>query len=178
MSLTDATGRSTTFDYGLSAQPLLVTQITDPFGRSATLTYDSMGRLKSITDVLGLTSSFSYDASSLVNAMTTPLWDDKLCLIGETAGSLPDLSRFVQATDPLEHTERLKLRHQAPDIPFSDLRHRAPGYGLRIVCCGIGTHFTGDRMPTTLQRGFIRRPGTSIGFIFQPQHHGSTRLKP
>ena len=118
-SLTDATGRSTTFDYGLSAQPLLVTQITDPFGRSATLTYDSMGRLESITDVLGLTSSFSYDASSLVDAMTTPYGTTNFAY-GETAGSLPNLSRFVQATDPLKHTERLEFRHQAPGISFSD----------------------------------------------------------
>src|SRR6202020_1695342 len=60
ISVTDATGRQTTFTYGVTLQPLLVTRITDPFGRSANLTYDSSGRLRSITDILGLTSSFSY----------------------------------------------------------------------------------------------------------------------
>jgi YD repeat-containing protein len=119
--LTDATGRSTTFSYGLSNQPLLVTQITDPFGRSATLTYDTMGRLSSITDVLGLTSSFTYDASSLINAMTTPYGTTSFAY-GDARGNL----RFLQATDPLGHPERLEFRHQAPGIPASDLGSTVP----------------------------------------------------
>ena len=71
-AITDATGRMTTFSYGLTTQPLLVTKITDPFGRSAQLAYDSSNRFVQITDVLGLKSQFTYDASSLINAMTTP----------------------------------------------------------------------------------------------------------
>ena len=67
-TLTDATGPQTTFSYGPASSPLLVTQITDPFGRSAVLTYDGAGRLSSITEVIGLTSSFTYDASSLVTS--------------------------------------------------------------------------------------------------------------
>jgi YD repeat-containing protein len=70
-TVTDATGRQTTLAYGLPARPLQVTQITDPFGRSATLAYDASGRLSSITDIIGLTSSFTYDANSLVNSSTT-----------------------------------------------------------------------------------------------------------
>ena len=70
--MTDAAGRVTSFAYGRIGQPLLVTKITDPFNRSAVLGYDLYGRLTSITDVLGLTASFSYDANSLVDAMTTP----------------------------------------------------------------------------------------------------------
>ena len=77
-SLTDATGRNTTFTYGSSASPLLITKITDPFGRSATLTYNSSGQLTSITDIIGLTSRFAYDTSGLVNSLTTPYGDDEL----------------------------------------------------------------------------------------------------
>jgi YD repeat-containing protein len=72
VSLTDAAGRQTTFTYGLANRPLLITKITDPFGRSAALTYDSGYRLSSITDIIGITSSFTYDANSLVNSLTTP----------------------------------------------------------------------------------------------------------
>jgi hypothetical protein len=36
-SVTDATGRTTTLSYGLGGHPLLVSAITDPFSRSATL---------------------------------------------------------------------------------------------------------------------------------------------
>jgi RHS repeat-associated protein len=119
-SFTDATGRSTTFSYGLTAQPLLVTQITDPFGRSAQLAYDSSGRLSQITDVLGLTSQLTYDASSLVNALTTPY--------GTTSFSFGGTGdqRFIQATDPLGHTERLEYRQIAPGLPFSDPSNTVP----------------------------------------------------
>jgi YD repeat-containing protein len=71
-SLTDATGRHTTFSYDSPGRPLLISKITDPFGRSARLAYDDLCRLVSITDVIGLVSSFTYDANWLVNAMTTP----------------------------------------------------------------------------------------------------------
>jgi len=72
VSLTDATGRKTTFSYRSPISPLLITAITDPFGRSAKLTYDNGGRLSSITDVIGLTSKFTYDSSSLIDSLTTP----------------------------------------------------------------------------------------------------------
>src|SRR5262249_36440205 len=72
VSLTDATGRQTTFGYGSRISPLLITQIADPFGRSAALRYDGDGRLSSIIDVLGLTSQFTYDAASLINSLATP----------------------------------------------------------------------------------------------------------
>jgi RHS repeat-associated protein len=114
-SLTDATGRSTTFSYGLGSRPLLVTTITDPFGRSAQITYDANGRLSQITDVLGLTSQFSYDASSLINKMVTPYGTTQFAY-GSTDGN----ERFLQATDPLGHTERLEYLQGAPGIPFSD----------------------------------------------------------
>jgi YD repeat-containing protein len=37
---------------------LRITEVTDPFGRSATLTYTAQGQLASITDVIGITSTF------------------------------------------------------------------------------------------------------------------------
>jgi YD repeat-containing protein len=54
----DATRRQTTFTYGMAGRSLFFTEITDPFHRSATMTYDTSGHLSSITDVIGLTSSF------------------------------------------------------------------------------------------------------------------------
>jgi RHS repeat-associated protein len=118
-SLTDGTGRSTTFSYGLSSQPLLVTAITDPFGRSATLTYDG-GRLSTITDVLPLTSSFHYDAAGLVDSMKTPYGTTSFAYGDTATADQRFVQRFVQATDPLGHTERLEYRQPAPGIPTSD----------------------------------------------------------
>ncbi len=111
MSLTDATGRQTTFTYGLAGYPLSITQITDPFGRSATLTYDSNQRLNSITDVIGLTSSFTYDPNSLVNSLTTPYGTSTFAYTAPGTSAPP---RFVQVTDPLGNHEREEWLEPAP----------------------------------------------------------------
>jgi YD repeat-containing protein len=118
-SLTDATGRQTTFTSGNASFPLQVTQIADPFGRSATLSYDSDGRLLSITDVLGLTSSYTYDANSLVDALTTPY--------GKTTFNYGSsgFGRWVQATDPLGYNEREESLQPAP-TPFTEPADTVP----------------------------------------------------
>ena len=113
-TVTDAIGRDTAFAYGQPGQPLLVTRITDPFGRSASLAYDASGRLASITDALGLQSSFHYDSASLIDRMATPYGTTTFAYGGDGT------SRWLQATDPLGHTERLEFQQQAPGIPFSD----------------------------------------------------------
>lgn len=65
-SLVDAIGQVTTIDYALASDPLKITKVTDPFGRSATFTYTADGtHLASITDVLGITSSYTYGFSSI-----------------------------------------------------------------------------------------------------------------
>jgi RHS repeat-associated protein len=110
-SLTDATGRVTTFTYGITGHPLLVSKITDPFGRSAVLTYDGNYRLSSITDIIGLTSSFAYDANSLVNSLTTPYGTTSFAYTAPGTAAPP---RYVQVTDPLGHSEREEWLEPAP----------------------------------------------------------------
>ena len=122
VSLTDATGRQTSFSYGLASKPLLVTAITDPFGRSATLTYDSSGRLSSITDVIGITSSFTYDVNSLVNSMTTPYGTTSFSFTAPGTSGPP---RFVDVTDPMGYHEREEWLEPAP-IPSSDPTSTVP----------------------------------------------------
>ena len=104
VSLQDATGRLTTFSYQLTAFPLLVTQITDPFGRNATFSYSSDGHLSSLTNVLGITSSYTYDSSFLVNSLTNPY--------GTTTFTYGDIGneRYLYATDPLGYTEAEQFR--------------------------------------------------------------------
>jgi RHS repeat-associated protein len=117
VSMTDATGRQTTFSYTQPAEPLLVTKITDPFGRSATFTYDIYSRLSSITDILGLTSSFTYDANSLVDAMTTPYGTTNFAYTAPGTAGPP---RFLDITDPLGYHEREEWVEPGPNIPDSD----------------------------------------------------------
>jgi RHS repeat-associated protein len=116
VSLTDATGRDTTFSYGLAGKPLLVTKITDPFGRSATLTYDFSGRLSSITDIIGLTSQVGYDANSLVNSLTTPYGTTTFVYTPPGTSAPP---RYAQATDPEGNSERVEWFEPA-SIPSSE----------------------------------------------------------
>jgi RHS repeat-associated protein len=119
-AIKDATARSTTFSYTNTAFPLQVTKITDPFKRAATLTYDSTGRLIQITDVLGLVSKYTYDANSLVDALTTPYGTTNFSY-GQNGNSL-----YLQATDPLGYTERVEYIQGAPGIPFSDPSNTVP----------------------------------------------------
>lgn len=122
VSLTDATGRQTTFSYNQPANPLLVTKITDPFGRSAILNY-SYGNLESITDILGLTSSFTYDTNLLVDAMATPYGTTSFSYTAPGTAGPP---RFLDITDPLGYHEREEWVEPAPNIPDSDPADTVP----------------------------------------------------
>jgi RHS repeat-associated protein len=70
----DADGRTNTIDY-FTSHPYstnLVRQITDAYGRTATLAYDSGGHLTNILDAGGLSSSFGYDTNGWITNLTTP----------------------------------------------------------------------------------------------------------
>ena len=77
-TVTDAIGQVSAFTYATNTfgNPgyYNVTQISDPFGRTATFTYDSSYVfLLSTTDQIGLVSQFAYDsASNFITAVTTP----------------------------------------------------------------------------------------------------------
>jgi RHS repeat-associated protein len=110
-TIKDALGQVSKISYSSSGDIYKITKITDPFGRSAVLKYDGNGRLKSITDVIGITSSFDYDSSDslFVDKLTTP-YGTTTFRYGETPdGSNTDMSRFLEATDPLGQKERLEL---------------------------------------------------------------------
>ncbi len=125
-TLTDPAGTTAmTFTYGSDASPLLVTKITDAFGRSASIAYDSNGRLSSITDVLGITSTVAYDDThsparpTFVKQLATPYGNTKFDF-GETNSGTDVLNRWLETTDPLGHTERLEFMESAPGIPAAD----------------------------------------------------------
>jgi RHS repeat-associated protein len=114
-TLTDATGRDTTFGYEVPAKPLLVTSVTDPFGRRTQLTYDASGRLASITDVLGMVSSFTYDGGSFITGMTTPYG------ITQFVAAESGRDRSLVITDPLGASEKvIYIDAGMPGMPLSD----------------------------------------------------------
>ena len=116
LSATDALGQVTTLAYELAADPLRVTRVTDPFGRSSVFTYNDAGQLASVTDVIGLTSSFTYGPFDFIAAMTTPYGTTTF---EQSIGPINNnYLRFIQATDPLGGTERAEFRYlPTPAIP-------------------------------------------------------------
>lgn len=64
----DADGRTNTLSYSGSR----ISSVQDPFGRTATLQYDTFGVLTNIADVAGLNSGFIYDLNGWVTNLTTP----------------------------------------------------------------------------------------------------------
>lgn len=59
-SITDASGRVTTFTYGANGK---VSQVADPAGRVYTFAYDADGNLTSSTEPRGFTRTFEYNAN-------------------------------------------------------------------------------------------------------------------
>lgn len=113
---TPATGKATTFSYE-NANPLLITKVTDPYGRQAVLTYTS-GKLTRIKDVLNIESSFVYDTvdPNFVSSMVTAYGTSSF-----TGGN--DLSSgklWLELTDAMNYTQRLEARSNAPNINASE----------------------------------------------------------
>jgi RHS repeat-associated protein len=173
-NITDATGKVTTFSYELPAYPLLVTKVTDPFGRISTLTYDGSARLLSITDPIGIVSTVAYDGGGLVNQLTTPYGVTSYSY-GQTTDNL---QRWLNITDPLGKVERIEhLRSRllsmsdtepAAEVPTGMLtqnnhmqvrntfiwdRHVADLHGTTDYTKASLTHWTTDSTFTTTLRG-------------------------
>jgi RHS repeat-associated protein len=156
VSVTDAIGQVTTLCYSDSylTQPkqcrqppassaptskLQVTQVTDPFGRSAYFGYDSTtGHLTSITDVLGIASSFGYtQGTDFINTLTTPYGTTQFQYTDTKTEPLGnnDTSRSVTITDPLGRVSRVEYRQgdqlEDPACPLTNgVDTSVPGYNI------------------------------------------------
>jgi YD repeat-containing protein len=59
-AITDAAGQRTSLTYGLDQDPLKITGVTDPFGRTTSFKFNGDGYLSEIVDCLGRTTRFIY----------------------------------------------------------------------------------------------------------------------
>jgi RHS repeat-associated protein len=110
-SITDSLGQAISLTYDMSADPLKITKVTDPFGRFATFEYTS-GKLSRITDPIGIESRFGYAAGSdFIDSLTTPYGTSTFAK-GESGIGM----RWVEATDPLGGKERVEYNNAAPNI--------------------------------------------------------------
>ena len=105
-----------------SGSPLLITQITDPFGRAAQLTYDSSGRLSSITDPVGITSSFTYSGTepTFVTQLTTPYGTSTFSDTPNPNDTPETNTRSLTLTDPLGYTHYLYYYQNPAVTPASE----------------------------------------------------------
>jgi RHS repeat-associated protein len=71
-SITDANSNTITITHGNPSFPDQITRVTDPVGRSLTLTYDSSDRVTAITDPIGRTVSYAYNAQGTLAMVTDP----------------------------------------------------------------------------------------------------------
>lgn len=113
-TITDAIGQVTTFTYGNTSQPLLLTSVGDPFGDSTSFAYDSSGRLSSITDAIGMASSVSYDSGTSITGLTTPYGTTQF------ATGQNGTQRWINVTDPNGHTSRMEFNQSVSGVPYSE----------------------------------------------------------
>lgn len=98
-SRNDKDGQPCTFAYTNTSFPRLITQVTDPYGRSAHFKYDNVGRLTNITDMAGMSSSFKYDSSGAVTNMVTPYGTNSFKYVSQ-AGNPGEWGRGLEITEP------------------------------------------------------------------------------
>ena len=110
----DPVGRAMTLSYELTDDPLKITRVTDPFGRSADFTYTPDGHLESITDVQGLVSSYQYGDNDFIHTLTTP-YGSTTFEYGDI-NTDPDLGvvRYLEFTDTEGRKSRLESSNHGP----------------------------------------------------------------
>lgn len=111
-SVVDALGQSTTFSYGNPLDSFAITQVTDPHGRMAKMSYNADGYLVSVTDQVGLQSTFTYDMDGFMQTLTTPYGTTRFVKVSST----PGLERTIDAIDPNGDRERIQFSDPGPPI--------------------------------------------------------------
>jgi RHS repeat-associated protein len=161
VALTDAIGQVTTICYNDSWQTttqcqvpaatsnppsnLQVTQVVDPFGRSAYFGYDPLalaaggtGHLTSITDVLGITSSFLYQTGTdFISQLTTPYGTTQFAFTG-AVNPLPtdtDSDRSVTITDPLGRVSRVEFHQGSANCSATGATGDAQTVDANSIAC-------------------------------------------
>lgn len=123
LRVVDALGKYTQLSYELAADPLKVTKVTDPYGRSAILGYDSQNRLTSSTDPVGIVSQFKYakaNAGGYLNRLITPY--------GLTSFNYTESAstRILLVTDPQGGQQRVQYFAQTDLIPAQEPASAVP----------------------------------------------------
>jgi RHS repeat-associated protein len=95
----------------------LISQVVDPFGRVASLAYDTNGCLTNITDVATNFSAITYDTNNLPTSLTTPYGTTSFS-IANTHGinNIPERGRSVLITQPDGGHQLYLYTNNAPGV--------------------------------------------------------------
>jgi RHS repeat-associated protein len=123
--------------YDDGGHPTRITSVTDPFGRTASLTYND-DRIASVTDAVGMTSSFRYGASDFMTILTTPYGDTHFAT-GLSADQFGN-AFYMEVTDPMGAKERVEY-HNSPTagVPNPDPIGQPAAFGGPDLNSGLNT---------------------------------------
>jgi len=116
--IVDGDGRTNSISY-VSSNPYstnLISQVSDPFGRTAYLTYDDNGHLTSITDVASITSSMTY-SNDLPLSLTTPYGTTGFTITDTTGTNVIPNGRSILISQPDGGHQLYLYKDSAPGIP-------------------------------------------------------------
>ncbi|MFA7480371.1 MAG: hypothetical protein WC314_07690, partial [Vulcanimicrobiota bacterium] len=107
-TIRDAVDRPMSLFYGLPDDPFKITEVTDPFGRSASFAYTSDGHLESVTDTLGIVSNYQYGANDFIHTLSTPYGTTHFSYGDINTDTSLGVRRFLEVTDSEGRTSRLE----------------------------------------------------------------------
>ena len=128
----DGDGRTNTISYvtNNAYSTNLIASVTDPFGRSVALSYDSSGRLTNIVDVAGIPSSFTYNSGSLITNLTTPYGNPGFKMVNTNE------ARSVLISRPDGGNELYVYQSSTPGLPTSHTLPSTSPFGNTLDSTG------------------------------------------
>jgi RHS repeat-associated protein len=132
-SVVDATGGVTSIFYNTSNaySDCLIAEVSDPYGRHVSLSYDTNGCLTNMVDVNGISSSFAYDPNTnfWVTQMTTPYGPTTFAITDSNPvlTNIPPAGRSVLVTEPDGASQLYLCPTNATGVPSSGT---APSTGV------------------------------------------------
>jgi len=114
----DGDGRTNTVSY-VSSNPYstnLISQVADPFGRTAYMAYDNSGLLTNITDVESINSGITY-SNNWPSSLTTPYGTTSFTITDTSGTNVIPNGRSILITQPDGGHQLYFYKDSAPGVP-------------------------------------------------------------
>ncbi len=117
-SIVDGDGQVTSIYYSTtnSYSTNLISEVVDPFGRSAELSYDTNGHLTAISDAMGLPSSITYGTNDWPTTLVTPYGPTTFAYTDTSGTNLAPNGRSVLVTEPDGGRQLYLYQDAAPGV--------------------------------------------------------------